>query len=527
VQKNWNRFLPVLLSVVLLASVTTFTDSGQAKAQPIKITWVPYSTQQTDPNGVILKWIEEKFNVAIDVWNMDEPRLDQTVKLKMASGETPDFFRISAVGNLINYEDRGATAVIPNGYLQKYAPNIYKVLQDNAPDFMNAGTRDGKMYGIPIVSGTNIYRIPLVYREDWMKKVGVAKTPNTLAEFETLIYKFAKEDPDGNGKKDTYGISYYGIPAVCGAFGVPINRPGKDDYYIKRGNKIMNAAVAPELKDALAILHKWYKDGVMDPEFITGENTGGYWALSHPFINSRIGFTTMGNYYHWVPAGGYTQVNPDGKKFPCDPGADAKEIQSVNPKAKWTFGLPLQGPTGQRSIFQYNRLMSFYSFGKQVEKDQAKMQKILQIFDFCSANPDVDERFRAQFGVQGKHWVWVDKEHLEYNKLSPYDKQDGYNHQLGACLWSDMPFPPKQLREQWAYQHDFNKYGLESVIQVGLPTMQKYATQLIKIRDQAIIAFITGDRPLSSFDQYVNEYMNAGGAEVEKEVNAYYKATHK
>lgn len=91
----------------------------------------------------------------------------------------------------------------------------------------------------------------------------------------------------------------------------------------------------------------------------------------------------------------------------------------------------------------------------------------------------------------------------------------------------DMPFPPKQSRETWAYQNGFDKYGIESAIQIGLPSMTKYAAQLIKMRDQMLIQIITGDKPLDYFDQYVKDYMNAGGAEVEKEVNAWYKANNK
>jgi putative aldouronate transport system substrate-binding protein len=526
VKSNWKKAFVVLLAVMLAFSMVGYT-ARKPYAKKMKITWVPYSIQPTDPNGEILKWIEKKFNVDIDVWNMDEAKFDEMVGLRMAAGEIPDFFRISKANMLETYVKQGVMAVIPEGYIKKYAPNIFKVTNDNAPGFLDYGRVKGKMYGISIVSPTNIFRLPLVYREDWMKKVGVAKTPETLDEFEKLMYKFAKEDPDGNGKDDTYGLSNTGLAAVFGAFGLPLNRYAKDDYFVKSGKKIVNACIAPQMKEAFALMNKWYKDGVIDPEFITGENTGGYWALSHAFISGRIGFSCSGNYYHWIPAGDYDQIGPDGKKYPCDPGAIAKEISLVNPKMKWTYGLPLQGPNGKRGIFQFNRLMNYCSFGKQVEKDKAKMRRILQIFDFVCATPNIDERYKAQWGIKGKHWVWINKENEEYNRLSPYDKQDGYNHRLGACLWTDMPFPPKQSREQWAYRNKMDKYGIESLVQVGLPSMPKYQTQLLKMRDQARIAFVTGDWPLSDFDKFVKEYQAAGGDVIEKEADAWYANSKK
>ena len=47
----------------------------------------------------------------------------------------------------------------------------------------------------------------------------------------------------------------------------------------------------PHNKEALALVKQLYDDGVLDPEFITGENQGGYWAISHSFVNGRIGVT--------------------------------------------------------------------------------------------------------------------------------------------------------------------------------------------------------------------------------------------
>lgn len=52
----------------------------------------------------------------------------------------------------------------------------------------------------------------------------------------------------------------------------------------------------------------------------------------------------------------------------------------------------------------------------------------------------------------------------------------------------------------------------------------QYSAELIKIRDEAIVAIITGDKPLDYFEEYVQIYMAAGGKEVEDEANEYYKS---
>ena len=47
----------------------------------------------------------------------------------------------------------------------------------------------------------------LVWRKDWLEKVGIEKIPSTIEEFETAIRAFKEQDPDGNGKNDTFGFS--------------------------------------------------------------------------------------------------------------------------------------------------------------------------------------------------------------------------------------------------------------------------------------------------------------------------------
>ena len=50
------------------------------------------------------------------------------------------------------------------------------------------------------INPTNIFRLPLVYRLDWMEN-GSYKTPETLEEFEELMYKFAKRIPTETAKQ--------------------------------------------------------------------------------------------------------------------------------------------------------------------------------------------------------------------------------------------------------------------------------------------------------------------------------------
>lgn len=492
-------------------------------AKRVTITVANYQMEPTPDDAELLKLYGDKLGVDYKVMNINHDKYHELLNIKLAAGDVPDLIYLRQADTLGTYVKQGVVSKLSEDLIKKNAPDLYKVLTTYAPGYLEMGKVNGVQYAIPAVSQTNIFHVPLVYRADWMRKVGVKKVPETLAEFETLMYKFANEDPDGDGKKNTYGLSKDGLIAVFGAFGVvPFDE--KTEYWMKQGDKVINHTVSSGARKALELIAKWYKDGVVDPEFVTGENQGGYWAISHAFIGGRIGFTSRANYYHWAMPGVYQDVDATGKRAPCQAGAVAKELIALNPKAELVLGQSLKGPSGVAGIKEYNRLMNFYCIGKLAEQDPVKVAKVLQTLNL-SANPDYTTRTSLKFGQEGQYWKLVDKDTETMNFIPPYDKDQSYWSRIGGVLaMSGMPYPPKAAREQWAYSMKYDQGGVESVIQVGLPLMMKYKAELFKIRDEAYISIITGVKPTSYFDEFLQKYMAAGGAEVEKEATEYYKA---
>ena len=127
---------------------------------------------------------------------------------------------------------------------------------------------------VPWLTTDNVYGI--YYRTDWLKQVGEvdedgnAKLPVTLDDFERVLYKFRYNDPDGDGSKNTYGLS----PAsesfcwnqLYHAFGVA---EGWD--YDDSGN-IVYMGTQPEMKSFLKWVNKLYELDLIEPQFNT--NTG-------------------------------------------------------------------------------------------------------------------------------------------------------------------------------------------------------------------------------------------------------------
>ncbi|CAM4269503.1 extracellular solute-binding protein [Paenibacillus tarimensis] len=485
------------------------------------ITWTMHLNEAVPENAEMLQYIEEKFNVDFDIWNLENNNYEALLDLKLAQGEIPDLFRIRQSHDLLKYRNQNVLAEIPGGMLEEYAPNIIESINTHAPGYMEYGKIEGRHYGIPVVNQTNRYRVPVVYREDWLNKLGL-KPPETLEELERVVYAFAHDDPDGNGKDDTYGLSIEGMNVIFGAFGQMVFT--EQLYFAEKDNVLVIGALEPEMKEALQYLQKWYQDGVIDPEFVTGENKGGYKHLSHAFINGRIGMTSMGNYYHWVQAGDYSVYNEKGEEVPVEASFNAMELTRKNSQARIVFGKPVTGPGGKSGSKAYDKLMSFTAIGANAAEEPGKMAKILEILDYVSANPNLEERMTMRYGMRGKHWEWAGQSKDDVVTLPPYNKQVNYTNRIGANIGMLVPGMPEARREQWASTLGLDEHGIYNALKVSVPSLIQSSPELIPLRNKAYISIISGDKPVSYFDVFVKEFMKAGGEQVLKEANDWYRS---
>ncbi|MDQ0113280.1 extracellular solute-binding protein [Paenibacillus harenae] len=483
------------------------------------ISWTMHQNLPVSEDAEMVRYVEQMFNVDLDFWNLENNKYEALLDMKLAQGSIPDLFRIRQPQDILKYQQQGVLAEISEEMLDKHAPNIMKAIRENAPDYQDYGKIDGKYYGIPVINPTNIYRIPVVYRKDWLDKLGLP-VPRTLPDFEKVIYAFTNEDPDGNGIKDTHGLSSEGMNVVFGAFGQIVF--ADQLYFGAKDQRLVIGSLQPEMKEALQYLSKWYRDGVIDPEFITGENKGGYKHLSHSFINGTIGMTSMGNYYHWIQDGDYLTWNSNGNETPVEATFNVKELTAINPQAQIVFGQPFSGPDGKRGSKAYDMLMSFAAIGADAAKEPGKMETILQILDYVSANPDPDEAASLKYGIQGTHWQWASDSKEDVILLPPYDKTFSYQNTIGTGVGMTVPLMPTERREKWAATLGLDRDGIYNALTVATPSLIKYGPELIKLKNKAYISILTGDEPLEYFDAFVKEFMTAGGAQVLQEANDWY-----
>ena len=85
-------------------------------------------------------------------------------------------------------------------YLEKYAPDLWQLLEDH-PDIRESITMpDGAIPALPAVNELQNNDVMWINSE-WLKKLKL-ETPTTARELTEVLRSFRNGDPNGNGKKD-------------------------------------------------------------------------------------------------------------------------------------------------------------------------------------------------------------------------------------------------------------------------------------------------------------------------------------
>lgn len=482
-------------------------------SEKLTITFTKSNSAAPDEGTPLMTYWNEKFNVDLQYVNLERNSYNDLIALKVTSGEIPDFFMLDGdLGMYQKFVDQGAIRSIPLDMMKRVAPNLYALQEP----YFNALEVDGEIYALTDIKPDNPVPLVCIWRDDWLKNVGIDKIPETLEEAEAAFYAFAQKDPDGNGKNDTYGLGKTGMDVVFGAFGGLPFGPWPQ-YWMWRENsegKLVNAAVMPEMKEALTYLAKWYADGIIDPEYVLGENKGGYWALSHDFINNKIGLTDLGHYYHW--------------QYPLSEGAkggqDYEEFYAANPEGSFAYGVPFKGPDGYSGTWSYSDAIG--AAGMMVigaDVDDAKLERILHITETWLF--DYDEYLKVNYGIQGTHYDFDKDGEIywlgDYANSEAQAREGIFINILSCGLYDDILYPNTAK----FIQEHFNYEGLDNKLLVSLPSESIFRPDLEKLRDQYYTEIITGKLPVDAFDEFVEKWYANGGEQLTTEANEWWAGT--
>lgn len=509
------RILSVFL--VMILSLSLMPIAGLAADEPYTYTMVMRNFGPLYENPKMVEYWNNEYGVNFDLVYVEDASAGEQINLMVAGGEIPDVLQYV---DQQSYFEQGIIGGWTEEFFRENAPNLSKYIDEVNPAAWNYAKFDGElMYAIPGFRMYNTIATPIILRTDWLKNVGIDEMPRTLEEYEKAFYAFVNDDPDGNGVKDTYALSKTGLDAIYGAFGMQRN------MWLPDGNGgVLMGDVMPEAREALTLLAKWYKDGLIDPEFITGENQGGYWAITHAFLNNRIGMTGMGQFYHWV----------DAKQFEGGVIRAAMPTQwaEVGQTGTYAPGYAPVGPAGKSGTILPNTTTLRTVFSAKLVSDAPRFARLLQIIDDMNCST-VEKSALAARGMPGEEHDIIDWNGVRSIMLKPGVTLNDTLNGIGAANWFAFIEESGNFEYQKvAYAQEFywfdhmmadKNVGYTSAIFGALPSQTLHKSECDKILNEAYVAIITGDQPIDYFDEMVKQWYNAGGTVLTQEASALYQ----
>lgn len=458
------------------------------------------------------RWINE--NSPVNVKYVPILRSESTKKLTVlfASGSAPDI--VNEYNTPFRDSIYNQKQLLPlDDYLQ-FMPEYQKLL-NQYPQLRRAGTKpDGKLYEIGKLKEATPSHA-LFIRADWLKKLNL-QMPATTEELLKTAQAFVDQDPDGNGKKDTYGmnISTYSQYAVNEMFGAPMS-----DSQLSWGLKDGKVGILWDNDlAALAFKKSLYDGGIIDKDFLNDKSGS---KAKQDFLNGKLGV--------------YVNPNTDWYDFLVN---DFATLKKNIPGAEVDLLPYPKSPLGEFTGAIDNPIQMTTMFNAKAKDPEAAARYI----DFMM-KPETGKKI--VYGDEGVHWkkngngcpMPIDPQRAK-NEVGYAGDYEMFLSRIDRCDFLVNKFDldkPEQKSALDLYQKAQSTYLNPDKQYPGITLGQHmpafpddlnviHATVLKEITDLYVKAIISGSKytPEQALKDAQAAWERAGGRKLEEHMNTWY-----
>lgn len=498
-------------------TATQGTDKGEGSGKRGSITVSLYdrgsvpAEEGTMSDNRWTKWVNE--NGPVNVKYVTVPRFESLQKFNVlfASKSAPDLifeFDTAYQGQLYNQKQ-----LLPLDDLIESSSTEYKAMLEKYPALRKAGTMaDGKLYtvGRPVQFGPQHY---LFIRNDWLKKLDL-EVPTTPEELLKVAKAFTEQDPDGNGKADTYGtgLSFVAGIILNNMFGTGFTLFGEDQYpWVLENDQVVHDW--DRIKAAVSFQKELYAAGVVDKDFVTDKNGE---KQKQDWISGKLGIYG-GN------------------------GADVSTYETLKKNSPEAEVIPIALPTTEFGQFSPT-LTSPIQMTGMVNAAAKDPESVMKMIDFMVTDTYTTT---IQNGIEGVHYKKTadgraevidpekNKKELEYNRdmgmLTPLiGKNYGLKNKVNPTPAEQDFIEIYKMAEKLYMNPDRPIVGITQ--KAFLPLLPQELTQINTnanktILDRAMQAIVSSDP--ASVDQFIEEakgvWEKAGGTKVDDFYASWYQ----
>jgi putative aldouronate transport system substrate-binding protein len=356
-------------------------------------------------------------------------------------------------------------------------------------------TIDGKIYGL--YSERPESRQGVMIRKDWLNALGLNE-PKSLEELYQVLKAFTEQDPDGNGKADTVGLTdrndlYYGaFKTLSSYFGTP------NGWALSDG-KLTPEFATPEYLNTMNLMKKLYTEQLVNTDFpVTSKSVQRFRLITGE-------------------AGVYIGSLADAPRL-------LEETRQVNPGADFAVLNRIEGPKGY-GIWSTSGNGGMFFFSKKNLRSEQQLRDALAFFD-RTMDPDISNLMI--YGVENVHYILKDGK-IAYKDNAMYSLANTEVLPLSSLLLSSKSNPNLYKRDPEGTDPflvevnrliDDNATMLIQNPAEGLSsnTYDARNVELDFIINNATYNFILGKIDEAGFREEINNWMQKGGSAVIREL---------
>lgn len=332
-------------------------------------------------NNPLIKLIEDELNITLNIEAPPQNSYGDRVKMLVSTGDMPDLVHYGADIFATQWAEEGLLLDLTDRIAQY--PNLKaNISAEQYGDCVFLP--DGRIYGVPRPNSGD--KFGFVINKKWLDKLGL-KPPRTVAEFAEVCRAFTAQDPDGNGRNDTYGASFNAQQSSLDsgiwhlqndffsmAYSISSWHAGMPDS--DGGARIR--ALKLQYGDYLRQLRALYEEGIIDREFVTHNGSENY----EKFAQGRVGIV------------GASETNYT---------TNLLERYSL-PLEDYLYCPPLSLEAGRKGMYAMppSNWMAYYVNAK---SSPAKQDAALRFLDWCNSEKGF---IATQLGLAGQHYTSYD-----------------------------------------------------------------------------------------------------------------------
>ena len=479
------------------------SDSGEQggdKTEPVNISlFVPSRLPEAIYNSdtMTFKALAEKLNIKFDIDSVVQSEANEYLTTSLSAGEYPDV--VASNLSVINeYGLLGAFDKLDSYLSAEKTPNINKHLLENQVVYAQTAASDGSLYGIPMQSAIRTAMGYLI-RQDWLDKLDL-KVPETIDDWYNVLTAFKTNDLNGEGAGavtplvlDRAWENYY--YNFADAWGIELNP--NNDFWLARDGKMEYAPLLPEAKEFITTMAKWYKEGLIDQDFVTREDTNNFHILNN----------TAGATVYWT---GYVAGMNNNE-----------EVKANDPNTNWQVVNPPVLKAGQepKTYSQQAEVVPF-AWGINVKTDAAVKDKIVEMFDYVYSD---EGSLLFNFGIEGESYEIKDGKPVYTEKVTggegstTYIRTNGMQALIGMRQMPEYEAastPDEGVRKQLFFYDDNDLFfPFNPSVPLNQDEKPTYKEKMGAIKtkvDEDLLKFVIGTRDIAEYDNFVKEVQDLG-----------------